>query len=69
MMEIMTMTLKLVVSYEALDLHAPFDGACFEHAMSKVAQYAINDDKVSKDLMSISVKYVRSFLQSYITWP
>jgi hypothetical protein len=57
-MEIMTMTLKLVVPCEALDLHVAFDGACFEHAMSKVTQYAINDDKVSKDLMSISVKYV-----------
>ncbi len=52
------MTLKLVVPCEALDLHVAFDGACFEHAMSKVTQYAINDDKVSKDLMSISVKYV-----------
>ncbi len=30
------MTLKLVISCEALDLHAPFDGACFEHAMNKV---------------------------------
>jgi hypothetical protein len=58
MMEIMTMNLKLVVSCEALDLHAPFDGACFEHAMSQVAQHAINDNKVSKDLMSISVKCV-----------
>ncbi len=52
------MNLKLVVSCEALDLHAPFDGACFEHAMSQVAQHAINDNKVSKDLMSISVKCV-----------
>jgi hypothetical protein len=67
MMEIMTTTLKLVVSCELLDLHAPFDGACFEHAMTKVAQYTINDDKISKDLMSISVKYVQSFLQSCIT--
>ncbi len=65
----MTMTLKLVVSCEALDLHGPFDGACFEHAMGKAAEYVINDDKVSKDLMLISVKYVQWFLQSCITWP
>jgi hypothetical protein len=37
--------------------------------MGKAAEYVINDDKVSKDLMLISVKYVQWFLQSCITWP
>jgi len=31
----MTTTLKSVISCEALNLLAPFDGACFGHAMSK----------------------------------
>jgi hypothetical protein len=32
-----------VILCEALNLLAPFDGACFEHVMSKGAQYASND--------------------------
>jgi hypothetical protein len=37
--------------------------------MRKVAQYAINDDKISKDLMLVSVKFVQMSFQSHITWP
>jgi hypothetical protein len=29
------MTVKLVISCEALTLYTPFDGACFERAMNK----------------------------------
>jgi hypothetical protein len=35
----MTKILKFIISYEVLNLHAPFDGSCFGHAMSKVVQY------------------------------
>jgi hypothetical protein len=31
----MTMALKLVILCEALSFFVPFDGACFEHVVSK----------------------------------
>jgi hypothetical protein len=58
-----------MISCETFGLDTSFDGVCFGHAMNKVGQYAMNDDKVSKDLMLISVKFAQTFLQSYITWP
>jgi hypothetical protein len=64
----MIITLRLIISCEALSLLVPFDGACFGHAMSKVAQYTTNDDKISKDLVPISVKYAQMSFQSCITW-
>jgi hypothetical protein len=65
----MTTTLKSIISCEAFNLLAPLDGACFGHAMSKIIQYAINDDKVSKDLGPINVKSMQTSLQPCITWP
>jgi hypothetical protein len=56
----MTATLKSVISCEALNLFQPFDGTCFGHAMNKVVQYATNDDKISKDLALISVKFAQT---------
>jgi hypothetical protein len=65
----MTIILNFVISCEALNLLVPFDGACFGHVMSKAAQYVTNDDKISKDLVPISVKSTQMSLQSCITWP
>lgn len=65
----MTTALMLVISYEALNLLQLFDGTCFGHAMSKVAQYAIDDDRISKNLALMSVKFAQTSLQSCITWP
>ncbi len=63
------MALKSMISCEALTLPTPFDGACFGHAMSKVAQYAINDNEISKYLMpNFIMKYVEIFIQACITW-
>lgn len=57
------MALKSMISCEALTLHAPFDGACFGHVMNKVAQYAINDNEISKYLMAnFIMKYVEVFI-------
>jgi hypothetical protein len=64
----MTIALKFVISCEALSLLVLFDGACFGHAMSKATQYATNDDKISKDLAPINVKFAKLFLQYCITW-
>jgi len=65
----MTSTLTSIISCEALSLHNPFDGACFQHAMNKATQDVTNDDKISKDKMLINVKFAQMSLQSYITWP
>jgi hypothetical protein len=56
----MTIALKSVISCEALNLLQPFDGASFGHVMNKAAQYATNDDKISKNLAVISVKSVQA---------
>ncbi len=58
----MTSTLKFVISCEALNLHVLFNGSCFRHAMSKATQYATNDDKISKDLSLINVKFAQTSL-------
>jgi hypothetical protein len=57
--------LKLMISCETLNLSSP-NGECFEHAMNKVAQYAITNDKVSKDSMQIIVKFIQAPLQHYM---
>jgi hypothetical protein len=58
-----------MISCEAFGLNTSFDKVCFVHAMNKVGEYAMNDDKVSKDLMLVSVKFAQTSFQSYITWP
>jgi hypothetical protein len=47
----MTTTLKSIVSCDMLDLPTPCVGTCLGHAMSKVAQYATNDNKVYGGLL------------------
>jgi len=58
-----------MISCETFGSNTSFDGVCFGHAMNKVGQYAMYDDKVSKDLMFVSVKFAQTSFQSYITWP
>jgi hypothetical protein len=65
----MTTTLKFIIPCEPSSLLVPFDGAWFGHPMSKAAQYATNDDKNSKDLAPINVKFAQLSFQSCITWP
>jgi hypothetical protein len=36
-----------------LKLDVPFDGICFGHAMSKVAEYATSNEKVAINLASL----------------
>ncbi len=45
---IMTTSLKFIISCDVLCLPIHLDDACFGHIMSKVAQYATNDDNISK---------------------
>jgi hypothetical protein len=46
-----------------------FDGIGFGHVMNKATQYAIDDDRISKNLALMSVKFAQRFLQLCITWP
>jgi hypothetical protein len=65
---ITTTSLKFVISCDALNLPVHFDDVCFGHVLSKVAQYVTNDDKISKELMPISMKFAQLSFQSCITW-
>jgi hypothetical protein len=49
-----------VVSFDYLALLKPFDGSHFGHALSKVCQYAIIDEKVVVDLSFAFIKIVQS---------
>jgi hypothetical protein len=46
----------------------PYEGTSFGNVMFKVCQYVINDSKVSKSLMLVSVKDAQVVLQKTITW-
>jgi hypothetical protein len=43
----MTNALKHIVTCEELGMHAPFEGVCFGHALSKACQYANFDEKIN----------------------
>jgi hypothetical protein len=40
-------TLNYIVSYNGLGMFEPFDGASLGHALSKVCQYIIVNDKIA----------------------
>jgi len=44
-----------------------YEGTYFGHVMSKVCQYATNNDKVSKGLMQLNVYDAQASLQKTIT--
>ena len=60
--------LQLTVSCDILGLANPFSSACFGHIMSKVCQYATNDEQMCKGMKEVSLKNAHKSLQSCITW-
>ncbi len=66
-LETMTIALKSTISCEALNLPIRFVGTCFGHALSKTSQYSTKNDKVSKDLGIINIRFAQLLLQAYIT--
>ena len=60
--------LQLIVSCDILGLAKPFSSACFGHIMSKVCQYATNDEQMCKSMKEVSLKNAQKSLQSCITW-
>jgi hypothetical protein len=46
-----------------------FQGTYFEHACSKAYQYAIVEERISRGLKYVSLKFAQANLQKCITWP
>jgi hypothetical protein len=55
-LNILISTLTYIVSYFAFQLACQFVGSSFGHAMSKVAQYATNNNKVYVHFKKVSLK-------------
>ncbi len=52
----LTNVLESIVKCETLSLEENFQGTYFDHAFSKVCQYATTDDKVCKNFKYVSIK-------------
>jgi hypothetical protein len=63
----MATTLCFIIICQPLKFNHVYEGTYFGHVMSKVCQYAINNDKVSKGLMQVNVKDAQATLQKTIT--
>ncbi len=57
-----------IVSCDFLALLKSFDGSHLGHALSKVCQYVIIDEKVVVDLSFASIKVVQSTILKHIIW-
>jgi len=55
-LNILIFALTYIVSRFALQLTCQFVGSCFGHAMSKVAQYATNNNKVYVHFSEVNFK-------------
>jgi hypothetical protein len=55
-LNILIFALTYIVFCFAFQLACPFVGSCFGHAMSKVAQYATNKNKVYVHFLEVSFK-------------
>ncbi len=60
--------LNFIVSCNNLELLEPFEGPCSAHALSKVCQYAMINEKM---YTSLNYTFISLFKVSYkcITWP
>jgi hypothetical protein len=65
----MIATLKSIVSCEIFGAMKSFKGTCFGHAFFKACQYEIVEEKVSKGLKYVSIKFAQVDLQKCITQP
>jgi hypothetical protein len=52
----MIISLKSIVSCNVLGLKESFQGTCFDHAFSKMCEYATTYEKVCKGLRYVSIK-------------
>jgi len=68
-LNIMTTSLKSIVSCNVLGFKESFQGTCFDHAFSKMCQYATTYEKNYKGLRYLSIKVAQGNLKKCITWP
>jgi len=65
----MITSLKSIINCDVLGLKESLQGTCFNHAFSKVCQYATTHEKNYKGLRYLSIKAAQRHLQKCITWP
>jgi hypothetical protein len=65
----MITTLKSIVSHEIFGVMESCKGTCFGYAFFKACQYEIVEEKVSKGLKYVSIKFGQVDLQKCITQP
>jgi hypothetical protein len=61
-------SLSNAISCGVLQLERSCSGVCFGHLMSKVCQYATNEDVVCQGMKEISLKEAQSTFQKTIMW-
>jgi hypothetical protein len=65
----MIISLKLIISCNVLGFKESFQGTCFDHAFSKVCQYATTYEKNYKGLRYLSIEVAQGDLQKCIICP
>ncbi len=65
----MTTFVKINNNLYVLGLKESFQRTCFDHAFSKMCQYATTYEKNYKWLKYLSIKVAQGDLQKCITWP
>jgi hypothetical protein len=61
-LNIMTIVLKAIVSYDILSLAESYQGTCFGHAFSKACQYFTTNEKICKNLTYVFIKITQKDL-------
>jgi hypothetical protein len=58
-LNIMSITLKSIISCDILGLEESFQCTCFGHAFSKACQHATTKEKVCKNLPYVLIKFIQ----------
>jgi len=67
-LNVMTLALRFIMSYDILGLEESFNGSCFGRVFFKACQYGATKKKVCKDMRFMSIKNVQYDIQKCITW-
>ncbi len=73
-LNVITPTLKSIVSCECLGLKENFQGPCFGYVFLKTFQYATTNEKMCQNFMYVSIQFqsiksIQLDLKNCITWP
>ncbi len=67
-LNVMTLALRFIMSYDILGLEESFNGSCFGRVFFKACQYGTTKKKVCKDMRFMSIKNVQYDIHKCITW-